>query len=406
MKGLTIFEKKQGSVTIFVMIFFVTLVSMIFIFIDVSKQIAVNGSARALASLWGNSILAEYDLNLQKRYNIFGFYGFTTDVNEKLDFYATDSFEEKRYIDYEGAAASLYDFSLINVDAMKKQIVKAGKIAATEKFIKPSKEIAPAFEKDSGGTHSSEILSELPSEGSSKGFAISRVTDMLKGADSFGDLVDRASDQFFEKQYIFAYFKDQSGDRGLGTTYFQNEIEYIICGKKEDGANARSIRNKIVAAREAMNFVYLNKDPKKSAEAMVAAQILTPGPAAIATQKAILAAWALAESVNDYKLLIYGHKVPLMKNEATWAIDLDSVIANTSDKYVYTGVEQGQTYGDYLSLFLYAMDERVCLLRVMDLMQINMRYLYYGTFSLKDYNSGLRFVMTVNGVEHEVVKEY
>ena len=36
-KGIDI-KKRKGSVTVFVMIFFVTLVSMIFIFIDVSKK--------------------------------------------------------------------------------------------------------------------------------------------------------------------------------------------------------------------------------------------------------------------------------------------------------------------------------------------------------------------------------
>lgn len=397
---------RKGSVTVFVMIFFVTLVSMIFIFIDVSKKIAVNGSTDALASVWGNSILAEYDLNLQKRYNIFGFYGLPSDVNQKLDFYAEESFNGKKYIDYGGASSSLYEYSLANADVMKKQIIKAGKLAATEKFIKPSKEIEVASDGKLGTIGNKAILSGLPSSGSSKSITASKVTDMLKGVDSFGDAVKKAGDELFENQYIFAYFKDQSDMKDLGKTFFQYEIEYIICGKSSDAANARSIRNKIIAVREALNFVYLNKDPKKSGEALLAAELLTPGPAAAATQKALLAAWALAESINDYRLLLDNHKVPVMKSEVTWAIDLDSVIANTSDKYVYTGVEQGETYVDFLRLFSSAMDGRVRLLRIMDLIQINMKYLYYHTFSLKEYSGGLRFQMTVNGVEHEMVKEY
>lgn len=404
-KGINI-KKKKGSVTVFVMIFFVTLVSMIFLFIDVSKKIAVNGSTDALASVWGNSILAEYDLNLQKRYNIFGFYGLPSEVNKKLDFYAKQSFQEKKYIDYEGVSSSLYEYSLANADVMKKQIIKAGIIAATEKFIKPSKEIEAAGELEPGTIRNKVILSNLPSSGSSKSISVSKITDMLKNADSFADVMTKTGDELSEKQYIFAYFKEQSNSKDLGKTFFQNEIEYIICGRPSDAANARSIRNKIIALREALNFVYLNKEPKKSAEAMAAAQLLTPGPAAIATQKALLAAWALAESINDYKLLVDHHNVPLMKSEATWAIDLDSVVANTSDKYVYTGVDQGQTYEDFLSLFTYAMDERVRLLRIMDLIQINMKYLYYRSFSLKEYSGGLRFLMKVNGVEHVVVKEY
>ena len=53
-----------------------------------------------------------------------------------------------------------------------------------------------------------------------------------------------------------------------------------------------------------------------SAEAMTVAEAITPGPSAAATQKVLIAAWAFAESVNDYKLLLKGHKIPIMKNEA------------------------------------------------------------------------------------------
>lgn len=171
-------------------------------------------------------------------------------------------------------------------------------------------------------------------------------------------MVEKGSDGYFISQYIFSYFKDLCDDRDLGRTYFKNEIEYLICGKQTDRANASGVRGRIVAVREAMNFLYLNKDPKKSGEAMAAAQLFTPGPAAVVTQKALLAAWALAESYNDYKLLINGHKVAVMKSEATWAVDLDSVIANKAEGYIYTGIEEGMDYQDYLKMLICAVDER------------------------------------------------
>ena len=52
------------------------------------------------------------------------------------------------------------------------------------------------------------------------------------------------------------------------------------------------------------------------------------------------------------------------------------------------------------------MDSRVRTLRIMDLIQINMRHLYYDSFLLREYNGGLQFVMKVNGVDHEMVKKY
>ena len=161
-----------------------------------------------------------------------------------------------------------------------------------------------------------------------------------------------------------------------------------------------------MALREAMNLAYLLKDPVKSNEALLAAELLTPGPAALVTQKALLSAWALAESYNDYQLLVHGKKVPVMKSEQNWAVDLESVIANQTDGYIDTGADTGETYGDYLRLFTYTMDAQVRLLRMMDLIQINMRRFYYEDFLLREYNGGLAFVMTVNGKDYETERAY
>lgn len=395
---------KAGSVTVFICIFFVTLVFMIMTFVNVSKQTAVNSSAGALCGLWGESVLAEYDLNLQKRYNLFGFYGYPSDVRRKLEFYGEESFDDKKYIDFQVTGCSLYDYALVNVDVMKEQLAEAGGLAFTEKFIRPSKTVdAIEGAVQRGGN----LFEELPSEGSSKSYSVSRVADFLKSADSVKDAAAEGGKSFLVNQYIFAYFKDAKDDRALGQTYLQQEIEYLICAKKSDAANRSSMRTRIIAVRKAVNFAYLNSDAKKCGAAMAAAQILTPGPAAAATQKAILAAWALAESVNDYRLLMDGHRVADMKTEATWAVDLDTILADAGgDGYIYTGIETGRDYEGYLKLFLYSMDERVKILRIMDLIQINMRYLYYDTFLLREYNAGVSFVMEVNGKEHEVVKTY
>ncbi len=87
-------------------------------------------------------------------------------------------------------------------------------------------------------------------------------------------------------------------------------------------------------------------------------------------------------------------------------MDLDSVIANKAEGYIYTGIEEGMDYQDYLKMLICAVDERIRILRIMDLIQINMRYMYYGTFLLREYNGGLRFTITVNGEEYETEKIY
>ena len=142
------------------------------------------------------------------------------------------------------------------------------------------------------------------------------------------------------------------------------------------------------------------------AKVTAAAQLITPGPMAAATAVGLTAAWALAESSNDYKLLLAGHKVPLVKGEKAWATDLESVLKNQEEDCIFTGIDEGESYNDYLRFFTYVMDSRVRTLRIMDLIQINMRHLYYDSFLLREYNGGLQFVMKVNGVDHEMVKKY
>ena len=163
---------------------------------------------------------------------------------------------------------------------------------------------------------------------------------------------------------------------------------------------------RIIGVREGLNLACIMKNPSMSAEAMTVAEAITPGPSAAATQKVLIAAWAFAESVNDYKLLLKGHKIPIMKNEATWATDLESILNNTEDDVIFTGVDEGESYEDYLNFFLYFMDERLKLMRVMDLIQINNRYLYYSDFLLRNYNAGVFFQMKVNGRNYEFNKNY
>ena len=400
-----IFRNKKGSVTVFICVFFVSLVWLILIFAGVSKEKAAAGSTRALCSLWADSVLAEYDLNLQGRYQLFGFYGYPAEVKEKLAFYAKDSFDRKKYIDYQVKSCSLYDYSLVNTDVFARQIEAAGKLAFTEKFQKPERTITPVHDY-TGPSAASAVFEDLPSEGSGKGYSLSAVKNLLSSASSIGEALEKSGENWHVNQYIFAYFKDAADDKGLGPTYLNGEIEYIICGKKSDSANQRALKRRIVALREAMNLAYLLKDSVKSNEALLAAELLTPGPAALVTQKALLSAWALAESYNDYQLLVHGKKVPVMKSEQNWAVDLESVIANQTDGYIDTGADTGETYGDYLRLFTYTMDAQVRLLRMMDLIQINMRRFYYEDFLLREYNGGLAFVMTVNGKDYETERAY
>ena len=138
---------------------------------------------------------------------------------------------------------------------------------------------------------------------------------------------------------------------------------------------------------------------------MALAVLLTPGPEAALTQAALLELWAFAEAENDVKLLYADETVPLVKTDATWALTLENAM-NAPDGPIHPAVSEGYPYESYLRILLSLIPEETRLLRVMDLIQINMKFLYNGTFRLKDYYTGLSFTLKVNGKEYDFKECY
>lgn len=450
-------RSRQGSVTLFIMVFILTMVSMIMTFVYESREDAVKSTSHFLGNLWCESVLAEYDFDLRERYNIFGFYGDEHEINNRLDFYANKTYGMKKYISYGGVSCSLYEHRLANVGVMKKQIVHVGKLLSIKKIVIPKSDESSFYPKSRNGHkgyHSTltepgekrsteknerdnvtrsnsetdvkeknaeirneKIIASLPSNGSKSGITVTGLAGKLKLSGSAKYLFQKGTDQYFEMAYIMNYFKSRLGG-GSGESFFDQEIEYIVAGKTSDAANQRSVRRKIVAVREIANLAFVVKDPKMQAELVVLSQSLTPGPFAEVTKKLLTAGWALAESYNDYQLLVNGKKVPAIKTADSWAIDLESIIKQKPKKegdlpkissrvhYIDPGNKIGDEYEDYIKLMLYVTDEDVRLLRIMDLIQINMIHCYNGDFRLRDYSDGLKVRFHVNGDDCNIEKEY
>jgi hypothetical protein len=172
--------------------------------------------------------------------------------------------------------------------------------------------------------------------------------------------------------------------------------------------------------RNGLNLVYLYSCSEKRDLALEAAELITPGPEAVLTQALILETWALLEARNDLALLYDGERVPLIKGDANWALSIENALAveegNAEDQeldtdqpeknYVRPQCVEGQDYKDHLTTLLIAMPERTRLLRMMDLIQINMKYTYCGSFLFSDYYTGVEYIMTVNGVDYGFKNSY
>ena len=411
---------KRGSVTVFVMMFMMSLIMLFMALIRASKDAAVKGSFGALGVMWCDSVLAEYDLNFQDRYDVFAYYGLEQDVSNKLRFYAGESLLDKKYVRMSGVESSLTGHSLLDTDNFRKQVVRAAKLRIAEKLIGKPNEFESHGPEQPRTESARDLMSDLPSGGTSAAISANTFRNAIESAGSVKGVISKTGDRFLENEYAFMYFKDRSDDKDIGKTFLNYEIEYLISGKKSDAANEDSMRMKIVGVRMIFNTIFAFEDPEIFSETLAAAEILTPGAAVPATQKALQLGWAACESVNDYNLLINGKKVPIYKDKGSWALDLESVIKGGIHEHeegdepelkdevpcVDPGNEHGEKYEDYLKAMLFLMDEDVLLLRMMDLMQINMRYCHYADFRIREYNTGLRAVFDVNGGKYEMERTY
>ena len=95
--------------------------------------------------------------------------------------------------------------------------------------------------------------------------------------------------------------------------------------------NLQIVLNKIRRFRMAPNFLYLQTDETKKAEAKVLAGIVSallgnPGLTEVVAQ-GVLMAWAYGESIMDLRVLTAGGKVPSVKTKETWKLSLSGLLS-------------------------------------------------------------------------------
>ena len=202
---------------------------------------------------------------------------------------------------------------------------------------------------------------------------------------------DRQTEQadWYERILLQEYIKPHAGNAvspkedaplAYGT-------EYLICGKGSDEENLKSTVTKLLLVREVANFLYLQTDEIKKAEALsvataIAAALAAP-PAAVVIQEGILAAWAWAESVCDVKTLLAGGNVQLMKTAGSWNTQLSKLAEAVAQKPDTSS--DGFSYEQYLDALLYGQSLKKVAYRSMDLMEQHLRREEGGAQCRMDY---------------------
>ncbi len=365
---MKIVKNKNGTVVILVTLFFVTLQSLIIGIIYISRDLAIEGGVKSLGQLHAQSILAEYDRTLYDRYRIFGFYGEEFYTRDRLEFYFGKSLSDKEYIDYEVDSLNLQKYTLLDVNNLQKQINET----IVENILSPII-YEPNIVSNDPTIRNSRIISELPSN-------MAGVENRMLDIDLN---IKEPQDSINLHLYVHDFFKNALNAKGLGETFFNYEIEYLIAGEMSDSKNLQSIKNSLTAFRIAANTAYILTDPTKVALATSMATIsVGPGPQLIAAKYAILVGWATTEAVNDVNTLLNGGKVPLLKSVTTWGIGMSC--------------HSGLNYDDYLKAMLISVSKNTKLYRILDLIQMNLILSYDKDFLIKDYYTGIEFSMAVN----------
>ena len=421
---------RRGSISVFLVIIFACFVTVTAVLFAGAKSVTGRSMADASLQLAGRSVLSEYDKRLLSDYGLLAFRGDENRIEEAMRYYTEASLapRDPLYILFRsgnartfsqdtrcaGAIANMAGFSLLDIDNFEDQVQTAALPEVLSSLV--FKDYLGGSAKDSVGRESgygrvlrdTSVILTLPSGG-------------FEGPlfPSFGDLSDipRIEDVLREGTSLFAtseYALSVFGNHVEGAKeehFFGNEIEYLIAGKTSDDSNYSNIKHRLRAIRFAMNNAALLMDSDKMAiveEIALAAAAVSGESLYEAIKIGVMEAWVAAETGNDLMLLEQGDKVALVKMSSQWATqNITEIWAGwTSSEPSYAADRGGQSYRDYLRLMLYVLDRETKVLRMMDLIQINMKGTYYEDFLIREHYVGFRFECMVDGDRYAYTEKY
>lgn len=205
--------------------------------------------------------------------------------------------------------------------------------------------------------------------------------NLRSGYGDFSDVADEAElSQIAFGEYVLTHFSlavDNGQNESSGALDY--EIEYILSGKGSDRENLDAVLKKLMAFRFVPNYVYLQGDAGKRAEAQALALTLCtvaafPAAAEVLTQ-VLLLAWAFGESIMDLRSLMKGYGVPLTKTGENWQLSLSGLMSLGQQEEGQEGADTqgGMKYEEYLRVLLFLNHKQEMPLRVLDMVELCLR---------------------------------
>lgn len=205
-------------------------------------------------------------------------------------------------------------------------------------------------------------------------------------------IYEKAAYQMYLQKHFGSYTKS------LENRILDYEMEYLIAGKATDQENLESVVKRLLALREATNFMSLTMDPVKSSDAYMVALLLvgfTGNEGIIEMAKyGVMAAWAYAESILDVKTLLSGGKIAMIKTGNEWTTDIFHLAESYENAGKAKTCENGFDYTAYLQTFLSLENQEQLNYRALNLMEKNIR-LFSGNENLCMDSMTQKFTVSV-----------
>ena len=405
--------------------------------IGVSRRLVVSSECETFGRLWSKAILSEYDVHLLDDYSIMAYFGNDEEVTAKLDAYLKYSTQGRMGAYVKGANADLTGYELGDAANFRHALKLGFAGNAASEIINGTGRTYRNPDKEEGTDEEGRVICNpvvidtLPSHGTGGSVSGEELTEKAKSVGDEEGLLGMMSGAGSEVLLLEKCFNNHVTKSDDKNHLLVNEWEYVIKGSTDDEENYRAIRKRLFVARNALNLAALYKDPAKAEMVVTVAEAITPGPLGAATQLLIAEAWAALETEEDLEDLYNDRRVPVLKTPEQWKTDISSVLGSdrVRDKLddesrelleekqdelsglsgtinTVTQFKYGLNYDEYLMIMIAALNDNIRLLRIMDLIQINMKYRYYADFNMLEYYTGVRFTIEANGKSHEFEDSY
>lgn len=427
-------RNRRGSSSVMLAMAFVAFAICIAMTIGVARKMVIGSQAETFGTIWTKAILSEYDRHLLDDYGIMAYFGSDAEVADKIDAYLEYSAAGRLDAHYKETSAELTGYELGDPDNFRKAMRQsfAGNAiesviggAARHRRAEPTEVDGSAGELNDAIIGNPVVLDTLPSTGASGSISNDGLIEKAKELKNSDGIKSAFAGTGLDAAFIWRFFGNNVTTPDNAKSYLRNEWEYIIKGSPSDKENLSSCRKRLFVIRNALNLAALYNDPEKIQLIAAAAELITPGPLGVATQLLIAEAWAAIETESDISDLYGNERVPVLKTPAQWKTGLDMVLS--SDKVrsklddeskahldenigeitnlggagnAAAVIREGLNYDEYLMLMIMAVREDVRVLRIMDLVQINMKYRYYRDFNLMEYYTGVRYTIRAEGRDH------